>query len=502
MVRLVSSFGRCLLFVRAPLCLAGLTVHAQTSTNLRIMPLGDSITWGTESSTGNGYRGPLAVALSSQVAVEDFVGKQINGTMSDPDNEGHPGYKISDLANLANASLNTYKPNVVLLDAGINDLGQNYQISSAPTRLASLIDQVLTAEPDATVLVATLIINGDPTLESERETFNSQLPAIVQARASQGKHVALVDMGALTTANLSGTLHPNDSGYQLMANAWDSAIQQAITNHWIADPVSGSASRPTGRIYSGVPGMCLDNFGGYGAADIQHTKADAYGCNPTAAQQWNVNNGSITTNGLCLDVVGGSTSNGALVDLWTCTGASNQVWTIQNGTIVNPASGRCLDDPGASATNGVQLDIKTCDGSLGQQWRVPSQGSVLSGVAGKCLDAFGGSTADKTKVDSYGCNPTSAQQWVVTNNTLSFDGKCLDIANGATNNGAPVELYTCNGGANQVWTPVNGALVNPVSGRCLDLPGGNTTNGTALDLWDCGGGSNQQWTLPPGTPQS
>ena len=75
----------------------------------------------------------------------------------------------------------------------------------APSRLASLIDQILTAEPDATVLVAQLVINGDPTLESERETFNSQLPAIVQARANAGKHVALVDMSALTTADLSGT---------------------------------------------------------------------------------------------------------------------------------------------------------------------------------------------------------------------------------------------------------------------------------------------------------
>lgn len=158
------------------------------------------------------------------MAVEDFVGTQISGTMSYPDNEGHSGYKISDIAILTNASLNTYKPNVVLLDAGINDLGQNYQISSAPSRLASLIDQILAAEPDATVLVAQLVINGDPTLESERETFNTQLPAIVQARNNAGKHVALVDMSALTTADLSSTLHPNDNGYQLMANAWDASI--------------------------------------------------------------------------------------------------------------------------------------------------------------------------------------------------------------------------------------------------------------------------------------
>ena len=484
--------------IAALLTFAGLPGYGQSSVNLRIMPLGDSITAGAQSTTGNGYRGPLSTALAGQIGILDFVGTQFDGTMNDPDNEGHYGYKISDIAPLTNASLSTYKPNLVLLDAGINDLGQNYQIPTAPSRLASLIDQILAAEPDATVLVAQLIINGDPTLESERETFNSQLPAIVQARASAGQHVALVDMSALTTADLSGTLHPNDSGYQLMAKAWDASIQQAIANDWFADPLAGSASRPTGTIYSGVPGMCLDDFGDSGTAD---TKADVYGCNPTAAQQWNVNHGSIAINGLCLDIVGGGTGNGTLVDVWHCTSAANQIWTVQNGTLVNPISGRCLDDPGGSTTNGTQLDIKDCDGSPGQQWRVPSQGAVVSGVAGQCLDAFAGSSANRTKVDDYGCNETAAQQWTVTNNTLTFDGKCLDITGGGTANSTPVELFTCLGGGNQIWVPVNGTLVNPASGRCLDIPGG-VGNGGQLDILDCNGSSNQKWALPPGNPNS
>ena len=477
---------------------AGLSCIAQSGTNLRIMPLGDSITHGTESSTLNGYRGPLAAALSGQVAALDFVGTQISGSMSDPDNEGHPAYTINDIATLTNVSLANYKPNVVLLDAGINDLGQGYE-ASAPTRLGSLIDQILTAEPDATVLVATLIVNGDPTLESERKTFNSQLPAIIQARTNASKHVALVDMGALTTADLMGTLHPNDTGYQLMANAWDTAIQQAIANHWIADPISGSASRPTGNIYSGVPGLCLDNYGG---SSTTGNKVDAYGCNQTAAQQWNVNYGQIAINNLCLDVVGGGTSTGSLVDVASCTNAASQTWTVQNGTIINPASNLCLAAPVGSLVSGIQLQIETCTGVPNQQWRVPSQGYVLSGMAGKCLDAFGGSTANGTKADSYGCNPTSAQQWSVTNNTLTFDGKCLDAVGRGTANGTLVQLYTCNGGPNQVWVPVSGTLVNPASGRCLTVPGANPANGVQLDLSNCGGSSNQEWTLPAGTPRS
>ena len=496
MFRFIRMILPCSLLVSGLLILMGSPAHGQTSVNLRIMPLGDSITAGAQSSTEDGYRGPLSTALAGQIGFLDFVGTQIDGTMADPDNEGHYGYRIRDIAPLTNASLNNYKPNLVLLDAGINDLGQNDDIPNAPSRLASLIDQILAAEPDATVLVAQLIINGDATLESERETFNSQLPAIVQARASAGKHVALVDMSALTTADLSGTLHPNDTGYQLMANAWDASIQQAIANGWLADPLAGSASRPTGTIYSGVPGMCLDDFGDSGTAD---TKADVFGCNPTTAQQWNVNNGQLAINGLCLDIVGGGTSSGTLVDVWHCTGAANQVWTVQNGTLVNPVSGLCLADPGSSTTNGTQLDIEDCNGAANQQWRVPSEGPIVSGIAGECLDAFGGASANRTVVDSYGCNETAAQQWTITNNTLTFDGKCLDITGGGTANGTLVELFTCSGGGNQIWTPVNGTLVNPASGRCLDVPGGA---GVQLDIEDCSGGSNQKWTLPPGTPNS
>jgi hypothetical protein len=44
-------------------------------------------------------------------------------------------------------------------------------------------------------------------------------------------------------------------------------------------------------------------------------------------QQWNVNsNGTITgvRSGLCLDVAAGGTK----VQLWSCTGAANQQWSV------------------------------------------------------------------------------------------------------------------------------------------------------------------------------
>ena len=58
-------------------------------------------------------------------------------------------------------------------------------------------------------------------------------------------------------------------------------------------------------------------------------KVQIWPSNGWANQQGEVNsNGTITgvQSGLCLDLTGASTSNGALIDLWTCNGGSNQQW--------------------------------------------------------------------------------------------------------------------------------------------------------------------------------
>jgi lysophospholipase L1-like esterase len=476
----------------ALLTLAGFSAGAQTSTNLRIMPLGDSITSGFQSSTGNGYRSDLVTALSSQVGTIDMVGTLNDGPMADPDHEGHSGYRIDQIAALTTAALNKYKPNVVTLLAGINDLGQDYEVSTAPDRLASLIDQILAAEPDATVLVAKLIVNSNSTTEARVVTFNDALPAIVNSRASAGKHVYLVDTSSIPVSDLKDGLHPNDTGYQLLANAWDSAIQTVIGDGWVKDPVAGSITRPTGSVYSGVAGKCLD-----GGPLTSGGKADISSCTGSSSQLWNFNSGRVIIDYLCLDIVGGGTGNKTLVDLYTCNGQANQQWTVQsNGTLLNPASGRCLDDPGGSTTDGTQLEIYDCNTGSNQQWQAPAQGPITSGLSGKCMDDKAGSAASATHVDSYSCNNLASQQWNIHSHQLKFDGKCVSVVGGGTGNGSLIDIESCTGASSQLWTPTSGTLVNSGSGRCLSVPGSSTTDGIQLDIEDCSGGTNQKWAIP------
>lgn len=334
---------------------------AAAPATVRLMPLGDSITWGVGSPSGNSYRGYLWNQLSAEGHAPDFVGSGRNGTLSDPDNEGHSGWRIDQIAGIADSVLARYRPNVITLEIGTNDLNGNYQIPTAPDRLRALIDQITRAAPDATVLLGTVIVSTSGTEEANRPAFNARLPGIVQDAQAAGKHVRLVDMSALTSADLSDALHPNDNGFRKMADAFNAGVQAADADGWIKPPVSAG-----GQVRSGIAGKCLDVSGGNSA---NGSAADIAACNGSAAQQWSAHaDNTLRALGKCLDVTGRATANGSRIQIWDCNGGSNQQWQAYNGGYRNLASGRCLDDPGSSTTDGTQLVLWDCNGGANQQW--------------------------------------------------------------------------------------------------------------------------------------
>jgi hypothetical protein len=118
---------------------------------------------------------------------------------------------------------------------------------------------------------------------------------------------------------------------------------------------------------------------------------------------------------------------------------------------------KCLDVPNSSTTAGVQLQIYTCSGGTNQAWAHTSanQLTVYSGSSTLCLDAAGAKTTAGTKVETWTCNGGTNQQWTLNSNgtiTGVQSGLCLDVTGASTANGALVELWTCNGGSNQQWT--------------------------------------------------
>ncbi|WP_161784493.1 FG-GAP-like repeat-containing protein [Actinokineospora spheciospongiae] len=227
--------------------------------SLRVMPLGDSITEGVGSSNHTGYRSELYDQLRGDVTTLDFVGSLSSGAMSDPQHEGHSGWMIDQITAAADLSVATLRPNVVTLHAGTNDMDRGDAIA-APGRINHLINRVLADSPGVVVLVATLVPSTSPTVQARIDSFNQTLHEVVAGHQADGHHVGLVDMRGVTTADLDDTLHPNDSGYHKMADAFHHAIIGAVQDGWITPggavppscPTPGGSWLPRGQIASGT----------------------------------------------------------------------------------------------------------------------------------------------------------------------------------------------------------------------------------------------------------
>jgi len=207
-----------------------------------ILPLGDSITEGCCDLNG-GYRVELFNQAVTNGKNVTFVGSLANGpdtVASKPfpkHHEGHGGYTISGGGNgpiagtITDNALSMYKPNIVLLMIGTNDVNQSIDLSNAPSRLGALIDEIVAGAPNALLVVATIIPTQTDSTNTRVRTYNAAIPDVVKTRATAGKHVIVVDHYAAfsqnssyKTALMADGLHPNTAGYAVLGRSWYGAI--------------------------------------------------------------------------------------------------------------------------------------------------------------------------------------------------------------------------------------------------------------------------------------
>ncbi|XVS61532.1 ricin-type beta-trefoil lectin domain protein [Actinosynnema sp. CA-299493] len=338
---------------------------AESNGGVRVMPLGDSITEGTQ--VPGGYRIGLWQRFGSGGYRVDFVGSQFNGpgSLGDHDHQGHPGWRIDQIdANVVTWLRNT-TPRTVLLHIGTNDILQNYNVSGAPARLSALVDRITATAPNADVLVATIIPLANSGQNAAARTFNATIPGMVQSKVNAGKRVRLVDMhSALTTADLIDGVHPTATGYDKMAATWYNALRSVPGS--IGDPVASQGKQVVG-----------------------------------------------TASGRCLDVPGSTTANGTQLQLWDCHSQPNQSWTQTSTKQLTVFGTKCLDAYGRGTTNGTQVAIWDCHGDTNQQWNVNANGTITNVQSGLCLDASNYGTANGTKLVLWACSGQANQQWTL-----------------------------------------------------------------------------------------
>ena len=212
-----------------------------------IMPLGDSITSG--QGAPGGYRLPLYNLLIGAGISIQFVGSDVSngGTLptSQIHHEGHSGFMIAGgttprgyYAGLTE-HINTWlgpagvDPDIILVMIGTNDVYLDYQRATAPDRLSNLISMISNKttglKPNAQLIVAQ--VTHDNFVDSSlTQTYNAGVAAVVANHRALGENVSLVDMySALNpSTDFSDGEHPNQSGYNKMANVWFQGIN-AVT---------------------------------------------------------------------------------------------------------------------------------------------------------------------------------------------------------------------------------------------------------------------------------
>ena len=210
-----------------------------------IMPLGDSITAGTGSSDGGGYRVELFRQAMANSQSLTFVGTlasgptTVSGKSFPRSHEGHSGFVIDTitqrqgLSSVTDAAIAKSIPHIVLLMIGTNDIV--WGVLDEPTKLGNLIDQIIADAPKALVVVAQIGPSNDDSRTALIKAYNDGIPAVVQARVAAGKHVAMVDMFTPFVSNpdykialLSDEVHPNDAGYVIVGQTWYQAIQSVL----------------------------------------------------------------------------------------------------------------------------------------------------------------------------------------------------------------------------------------------------------------------------------
>ena len=216
------------MFAMVVVFVMGTAARAVDESAVRIMPLGDSITFGTPNPSYGGYRNLLEKLLAQEGSKVEFVGSQESGVgvLRYPANEGHPGWTINRIKNGIDKQgwLERAQPDIVLLHIGTNNF-RLHQAQSVDTDLSALLDDILERLPRANVIVAQIIPfrNG---LGRLQRVYDAAIPGIV---ASKGRRVSVVNLSnVLSPGDYADMFHPSSDGYDKMARVWARAIRPVM----------------------------------------------------------------------------------------------------------------------------------------------------------------------------------------------------------------------------------------------------------------------------------
>lgn len=234
------------------------------------------------------------------------------------------------------------------------------------------------------------------------------------------------------------------------------------------------------------------------------------------------------------DVAGGSSSNGANVQMYNSNMTKAQRWLVhedENGflTFENTGSGLVLDVSGGIAESGRNVQQYVANGTRAQKWiavKDADGGLTIHSALNfdYVLDNAGGSPADGANLQLYKANQTAAQLFFAIDSNPVVDslgqnvadgvycfesaGLVLDVKGASAESGATLQSYAKNGTVAQAFRlTYNSAsgyytIASLVSGKLIDADYGSVVPRGAAHLYgsldDAGSYTkNRFWILEP-----
>ena len=232
---------------------------ASAADKIKIMPLGDSITYGMADE--GGYRKYLWQFLKQKGYDNiDFVGPEgkdsatftYNGQQVsyDDNHAGYSGYTITNLPGGWMGQLNgiletmqggdyitKYAPDIILLQIGTNDIN-NGHLDGSEERLHQLLDYLREKMPASGTIFLTTIPDlgnsmwGGNSSETNQNIakYNELIKKVAADYAD--KHVIYADIHSTINASvdLADGVHPNAGGYEKMGKYWAEQIDTFLQN--------------------------------------------------------------------------------------------------------------------------------------------------------------------------------------------------------------------------------------------------------------------------------
>eukprot|EP01062_Namystynia_karyoxenos_P007914 TRINITY_DN12792_c0_g1_i2.p1 TRINITY_DN12792_c0_g1~~TRINITY_DN12792_c0_g1_i2.p1 ORF type:complete len:349 (+),score=125.18 TRINITY_DN12792_c0_g1_i2:71-1048(+) len=245
---------------------------------LRLLPLGDSITFGQGDQCDarppcehhlnlprydclSGWRGPLWQKLRPAAARGLlFVGTQRNGPPESAMHEGWPGYTITQLIARA-GQWQVLNPDIVMVTAGTNDicLGTGGDRPEAAAQVvAERLDHIISLAMHSLrnrrlglVAVGLILplpnpLGAFPQWGPGGRLYNKRIADIVKARRARGEPIVLAPTDdpkiGCPTEHCCGGMHPYKKGYARMAEIWAEVLAPLVRRMAAGAPALSNAT--------------------------------------------------------------------------------------------------------------------------------------------------------------------------------------------------------------------------------------------------------------------